>query len=331
MNIFIPTKFTKDGIGGYTVFPKKFKQCAETLGHQVFFKKPKTYDALLVIRKCSFRHLLEAKLRRKTIVQRMDGVCYPAVSGYWWRLLNFYTMIIHNFIADKIIYQSNFSKKNCETFLGRRHPTHSIIIYNGVDLNQFSPTGPRLALKDFTNQKIIIVVSSFRRDEDTRPIFEVGNHLWSQRQDFKIIIVGRLTKYLKHYLKYHSGKKYLQYLGILPNYQLSDYLRSSNVLLFPERSPCPNRIIEALASGLAISACDRGSSRELISNHLSGELSPTSGTIFGQQQINIIQLTRNTSKILDNLYFYQTNARRDAIQKFDINKISLAYLEILQS
>lgn len=302
MKIFIPRKFKIKTASGPSVFANKFKATAEQLGHQVFFSNPDNYDILFAITHCPQQYLNQAKTKNKPIIHRL-GVRYPAVS-FLWRLRNIKIKSIYN-QATKIIFQSHFNQQACQTFLGIRNIPHQII-YNGVDLNLFSPDGPTKIIRDYPEQKIIISNSKLRHHADRQALASTLNKLKKIRNDFKFIILGK---------------------PIINQEGMAQYLRSGDVFLFFERSLCPNSVIEALASGLPISACNRGSAPELVKENFSGLLAPISGLPFGHQTIDTTALAFNTDYILNNLNQFKKNARLEAEQRFDIFGTVQKYLD----
>jgi len=141
MKIFLPINIRPTG--GSSAFAAKFKQGMALKGHQVFFDHPDNYDILLVLASCPWRHLFSARRQNKKIVHRLDGVYYPTtVSNWLYPVMNARLKIIHRHFSDFTIYQSQYSQKCCDLFLGPRTDNHSTIIMNGVDKNLFSPHGP---------------------------------------------------------------------------------------------------------------------------------------------------------------------------------------------
>ena len=132
MKIFIPFEI-KDIVGTAT-FAQKFSDTARSNSVEVSNKFSLSFDTLFIVADCSLWYPIIAKVFKKRIVQRLDGVYHPATpAGKWYPLYNLKMQIIHNFLADVVIYQSEFSKVSCETFLGRTRAGKTTIIYNGVD------------------------------------------------------------------------------------------------------------------------------------------------------------------------------------------------------
>ena len=118
MKIFIP--FTIKDTGGTSTFAKKFGKKLEERGHEVFFDFRKDYDILFVIVQCNPLYLLHAKMNKRKIIQRLDGVYYWSVAQWKYPLLNFPPRFIHKFFSDFTVYQSKYSKYCADKFLGKR-------------------------------------------------------------------------------------------------------------------------------------------------------------------------------------------------------------------
>ena len=262
MKIFIPFKIK--GIGGPSVFTDILSGELKKNGTKVIFDFERNYDVLFVIADCPLKYVIDAKLRNKTIFQRINGVYNPAANGKLYFLRNIKMSIIYNWFADFVIYQSNFSKLSGEKFLGKKNHKHTII-YNGV------------VIPDPCNQKItkikgntrLITFSKFRREDQIKPIIESVKDL---PERFSLDIYGSYSENLFPIFSEIKNHANIKWKGELPHDELLKVLPCYDIFLFSDQSACPNSVLEAMASGLAIAAFDRGSINELVKSGHSGEI-----------------------------------------------------------
>lgn len=329
MKILIP--FTVRDTGGTSSFAKKFGKGLENLGHEVIFEFQKDYDVLFVIVQCNPFYLLHAKIHKKKIIQRLDGVYYWSVARWKYLLLNFPPRFIHKFFSDFTIYQSRYSKYCADKFLGKRKDEKYSIIYNGVDTAIFSPVGEKIDnLRDNSEQKIFITVSKFRRYDQIIPIIE-ALEIYKNRYDknFKLLIIGDFSREVEKIPTQFKKFTYLNFVGKIKNEDLPKYERSSDVFLMTHLNPpCPNNIIEAMACGLPICGVDDGAMSEITAPEENSLLIKSEGDAFWKmRKYNVSQFADNLNSITKNLDFYSTNSRKIAEEKFSLDDMIAHYLK----
>lgn len=329
MKIFLP--FHVKDIGGTTTFAKKFKEGMTHHGHDVFFKYRPDYDILFCIVQAPFKYLSEAKHRGKKIVQRLDGVHYWSVQGFRYPLLNLKAKIIRHFFADFTIYQSEYSKYSAEKFLGKKLNDPSAIIYNGVDLDLFSPEGEKTDLRDNPEQKIFFTASAFRRENQIVPIFDALK-IYSEKYDgnFKFLIAGTFTEDMTHIKEKYKNFKNTLFLGKINNADLPKYEKSADVFLFTHSNPpCPNNVIEAIACGLPVCGIADGAMSEIIRSGHSGLLSPAKGDAFWKERpYDVKAFANNIDTIVRNREMFSRESRRIARERFSLESM-LEYYELI--
>src|SRR3989344_1936097 len=132
MKILIP--YRPYAIGGPITFLNAMSAALHRQGHTIATTFTLDFDRLLILDSCPLWYPLYAKVQGKKIIQRLDGVYYPALPwphSHTYVLKNLGKQMIHNYLADHIIYQSEFSRRACRTMLGKPHGTWSVI-YNGA-------------------------------------------------------------------------------------------------------------------------------------------------------------------------------------------------------
>ncbi|MFH0969697.1 MAG: glycosyltransferase family 4 protein [Patescibacteria group bacterium] len=329
MKIFIP--FAVRETGGTSSFANKFKKGLEEKGHEVFFDFRRDYDILFVIIQCNPLYLLHAKINKKRIIQRLDGVYYWSVAKWKYPLLNLAPKLIHKFFSDFTVYQSKYSQYCADKFLGKRKDEKYSIIYNGVDTNLFSPVGEKVNLRDNPDQKIFITVSKFRRTDQIIPIIEALKIYKNKyNNNFKLMIIGDFSREIKNLPSQFKEFTQLNFVGKIKNEDLPKYERSSDIFLMTHLNPpCPNNIIEAMTCGLPICGVNDGAMNEITVLGKNSLLIDSSGDAFWKRrEYNVSQFADNLNSIVKNLNFYSANSQKIAEERFSLDDMINNYLKL---
>lgn len=170
-------------------------------------------------------------------------------------------------LADKVIYQSLWSRNYLMPFLGK----YGEIIYNGVDTDIYKKDGD---WENFGNYHVTYLYSRYSRDETK--LWEVA---WYDYQmvhrlakengiSTKLVIVGRFSEDLiKYDFDFYNGEHF-QYLGVVDNDEkMARIMRGCDILLAPYYNDCySNTMQEAMACGLTIEVNETGGNQELKRN-----------------------------------------------------------------
>jgi len=319
MKIYIP--FKPKATGGTSSFALKFKAGMEKRGHEVTFDSTKDYDVLFLIVQGPLSDLIYAKLNKKKIFQRLDGVYYWSVSGWRFLLLNLKAMIIRHLLASHTIYQSQYSKLCCNLFLLPKIYEKSTLIYNGIDTKIFSPKGKKINLRDKVSQPVFITVSDFRRLDQISPLINlVKMFRLKYNPNTKFIIIGNFRGQVASYPGQFSDDNLLEFKGLVPNSLLPEYLRSADIFLHSHLNPpCPNNVLEAMACGLPICGVGDGAMPELIENGKEGQLLPVLGNAFWfQRKYNIEKFADNLAIVLSKRQQYRANCLKTTTSRFTL-------------
>ena len=333
MIIFLPQKIKSTG--GSSTFALKLQRGLRPQGHQVVFQFISHFDFLLVNAVCPLRYLLWAKLTRRSIIQRLDGVYYPmSVAHYRYWFYNLPLQIILHFFADAVVYQSQYSKDCCDKFLGANRYIPHYLIYNGVDTALFSPHGQSKSLRDFPGQPLLITASRFRRADQILPLlaaFTLYKKQWQPAA--KLIVIGDISRHLTKLLRRDRMDPAIHMLGPIANDELPNFLRASDIFLFTHLNPpCPNNIIEAMACGLPICGVSDGAMVELTSPGLNSELiaAPDTG-FYHPRQLDLQAFSANLNKIMTHQKSYASHSRRLASLRFSLPDMIANYLTIFNN
>jgi len=184
-------------------------------------------------------------------VLRLDGIYYDNDTDYNKRNL---LISKSHYIANGVIYQSNFSKKMCEKYLSPRNfNAKTSVIYNGVD-NMWC--GKHIDTNNFN----IIVSSKWRRHKRLKEIIDLFIIFHKLHKDARLHILGDTIQ----------NKKYdhpsIIYYGHLNENEMKPVWRIGDLSIhLSKKDSCPNTVVEAIGAGVPVittNAC--GGATEMV-------------------------------------------------------------------
>lgn len=318
MKVCIP--FKPGASGGPSTFYRKFSAGLEARGHQTTPTPAADCDVMMSVIYSSPRPLMMAKRFRLPIVQRLDGVYAPDMFRDW-RRRNFPMWINYRFFTTWILFQSEFSRQSCLKHLGRARVPSSMV-YNGVDLQKFSP---HPAIHE--NKGIALtLLSTFLRDGEIRPVVEAFEELYEAGKLQKLIVVGKFAPNLAHLPKenHHPG---IEWRGQVPHHLLPELYREAGLLISSKlRAPCPNIVLEAMASGLPVACYESGAHSELVEES-AGICVPLEEVSGPDPYLDPHPLAEAAATILQDYPRFAQGARQTAEKRFSLDSMIDHYLE----
>ena len=203
--------------------------------------------------------LWAARRRGAPVVVNVDGVAYPGWAGDRTDELN---VPLRRAVtsADHVIYQSAFSKRSSDDFLGPAPGTWEILP-NAVDVDRFTPVpvpqgGPVVLLGGDQTQpyRLEVALETFRLVLDAHP-------------GARLLVSGRLVSDPAPTIERLGLGDAIDLVGRNRQSDAPDVFRRAHVLLHTKvNDPCPTTVIEALASGLPVAYAASGGTVELVSD-----------------------------------------------------------------
>jgi glycosyltransferase involved in cell wall biosynthesis len=258
--------------------------------------------------------LLFYKFKKIKIAHRLDGLNWQhrikcsSFSKYWLSETRLKLIwFIRRYLADKIIYQSEFVKNLWQQYDYLNKP--SIVIHNG----SFKK---KLKKKKFFNQNILKLVA-VEGELNCEPMY----HILDQLSDINIDVYGnydlRRASRIKGKIVFKGAVNREEILRVLPSYDAYISLE-----LLPS---CPNSVIEAMSFGLPIFGFSTGALYELAKD---GALLADYGSNPYKMELpnvpNLRKLLPRLKKNLSKLSYlswkrHQTNLNIDLVTKKYIN------------
>jgi glycosyltransferase involved in cell wall biosynthesis len=267
--------------------------------------------------------ILSARLLGKIIVINQNGVDYPGLHPYTWKISNYPRfLLLKN--ADFIFYQSSFCEVSVKRFVG------NIIIPNRI-------------LHNPVNLRMVKHKAAMPKKGDRWRIFLGGNQYQRYRVKCAVDVLATLLKMSVDCDLYISGRlcwgcsektsrmelqAWAEALNCYQNIALTGVYRQSNmsklfssmhILLHTKNyDPCPTLVIEGMAHGLPIAYVKNGGLPEIVGGTAGIGITPTSSMLF-EKSPDPYQLASAIIKIMGNWSSFSANALKQS-KKYELQK-----------
>lgn len=321
------------GIGGMVSFLHKFSAAVEKRGVGVTFDlTDDPYSAILVIG--GSRQLPALFRARQRVVQRLDGINWihrkkPVSLKHSLRSEygNFVLSLIRRFAADRIVYQSEFSRVWWNGWYGALKMPSSVV-HNGVDLDVYKPVA-RIA--NSRCYKLLVVEGSLGGGYEgglanAVRLAEAAAGLVSR--PLELAVVGEVEAGLQARWQAASPVP-ISWVGKVPRERIPYLMNEADALFSADVHPaCPNSVIEALACGLPVVAYDTGSLSELVPAS-AGFVAPYGANPWNLETPIVEPLARGFADVLDRQQKFRQGARAHAESAFGLEAMTEKYLNAL--
>ena len=327
------------GVGGMVSFAAKLSAGLAARGIETCDDLRRTdYDTLLVIGGTrDLPGLWRARRRGVRIVQRLNGMNWVhRIHRTGWRHFlraeygNFILRIIRARLADRIVYQSEFARRWWERVYGPAKVPSSVI-YNGVDLDVYTPDGPSSRPED--RYRLLLVEGSLGGGyemglETAVQLAQTLNRTPGLEKPVELVVVGRVAADLQ--ARWQQAQVPPQFTGLVPRERIAEIDRSANLLYSADvNAACPNSVIEALACGLPVAGFNTGALPELVTGD-AGRIVPYGRDVWRLEAPDVPALARAAADILADPERFRTAARARARQAFGLEQMVAAYLAVCE-
>ena len=314
----ISLPYNKDYPGGPGTFIENLTNELTDVGIEVVNKYYKGQVIIVIVYFNIFKLFIAKFILGKKIILRLDGVyMYKKSSSIKVKFQFLTTLLIYKYLANAIIFQSNYSKLSAIDLFGSSN-NKSRLILNGVR------TKPLQFKEDVEKDKHIKLVYwasslSYHNFQNAKIILEAIKSNYSI--DFTLI-GGDLNS--DYDISAYNSCEEIKYLGQLDRDEIYHIGDQFDIFVMFKGSPCPNALLEANSLGLPIVAPDLQGNKELVIND--------SGIIFksdyeipkGEEFINSIEL------VIENLEYYKNKAYNNYKNNFTSKIMSENYLTFIK-
>jgi glycosyltransferase involved in cell wall biosynthesis len=239
------------------------------------------------------------------IIQRLDGVYYPEKHGDSYVQANSSIKRIYQNYATFVVFQSEYSKRQCFEMFGEKKSDEYTLITNGADKSIWKP-----AKKKSIGAKIkFVTTGNFRNIDMIGPVVEALDKLL-EFHEFELHVVGPVSN---PEIESFFSREYIVLHGALPKEQIVSELQQSDIFIYSHLNPpCPNSVIEAISCGLPIVGFDSGSMSELC--HFNKELLAyvSEDTFQKYEQFDANKLVTKIQLCINEFDLYKSQAMKNA-------------------
>lgn len=254
------------------------------------------------------------------IVHNQNGVFYAGWYSGDWRAQN-RTMARSYHAADWVFYQSDFCRRAADRFLGARDKPGEVL-YNAVDTRRFTPVEPGERRPGKAFQFLVTG--------------KIGNHLYYRLEstiaglslaraaglDAHLAVAGWIeggalqrARDLSNELKIGD---HVTFSGPYTQQDAPGIYRAADAYVMTKHNdPCPNSVIEALASGLPVIYSSTGGSPELVGSD-AGVALPCAEDWERPHAPSAADVAQGMLAVAANHEVMSAAARRRAVERFDI-------------
>jgi glycosyltransferase involved in cell wall biosynthesis len=201
--------------------------------------------------------------RGAPFVLNQDGIGRPGWAGFAAdnaevRDDTLARTLIHE--ADYVFFQSDFCRKTADRFVGPRAGPWEVL-HNAVDTDRFGPTGaPR------TGGGLVLMLGGNQVQPDRlATALRVLAYVAEERPDVRLIVTG-IVGFPENDLMQELGvEDRVEFTGTYPLSSAPGLYRRADILVHTRvNDPCPNTVLEAMASGLPVVHPISGGTPELV-------------------------------------------------------------------
>lgn len=314
----------RPGAGGPGSFQSRFETELKIAGWKVVYAQDRIKPSVIIVvgGTKQLGWLYKMKKKGVPVIYRLDGINWlhrkTKVTLKKFLLAeyrNFSNKIIHAFLSDHVIYQSDFVKGWWDK-KGLKHIKKYSIIHNGVDLNKFTPS------KSKNNISLICVEGTI---DYTPYAVKLLNELRALiNKEIKFKLYGSFEN------KNSIGElnEAIEYNGDIPIEEVPQVMSNAIFLSLDIHPACPNSVIEALSSGCPVVAFNSGALSELVQEG-SGIIVDYGSNPWKLEYPRVDLLADAIIKVYNNYIYYSYNARILAEKEYDIKQVFKKYSSIM--
>ena len=247
------------GVGGPFTVRGQLVRELQTRGYTFTSSWYQPTRSALVLNYADHRKIAQLRRAGTRIVLRLDGLYYEEWAGPGAEQRNDPIRVLYRELADAVIFQSEFCRRQAQIFLGGE-PTGSFqTIVNGADRSVFFPdTERRVESGEFQ----LLTAGNIRSPDMLLPLVEALRQLREEGERIRLQVVGPVGE--ERCRRAAEEAEGVELLGPRDLTEVAELHRQAHAFVFSMMNPaCPNAVVEAIASGLPVIGYRTGSMPEL--------------------------------------------------------------------
>jgi glycosyltransferase involved in cell wall biosynthesis len=264
------------------------------------------------------------------VIHNLAGILFPAIDARYTQS-NTGLKQIQDELADFVIYQSDFTRRACEEFIGPP-PCPWEIVPNAVDENLFSPPKQR------ERQNVLLAVGLHRHTQRMGAMLNALSIVRETVPDVRLLIAGPIRSeglgavldLMNERITTLGLSDCVEVLGQVPQERLPDLYRSANVFLHPASIDwCPKVVIEAMACGLPVAYALHGGTPELVED--AGVGVPVDAPSWERMpEIDHAEYAGAILKILEREEEFSQKARERVLERYTLGRSTETHKRIFE-
>lgn len=318
----------KPGKGGPGSFQIRFEKYLKEHGWQVTYPEDKIKpDVVMVVGGTKkLWWLTTMKLKGIPVVHRLAGLNWlhrhkkiSPKKYIYAEISNLILKIIRSFFASHIVYQSEFvrewwKKKGWFTSAG------NTVIYNGVDLEVFTPSK-----SDLNKISLLCVEGNL---DYTPYAIDLLNYLQDElieKSDYESLIVYGGFENPANQSQLNPK---IKYMGKVSSREIHKVYKDAVYLSLDINAACPNTVIEALASGIPVIGYDTGALKELVGD-AAGKIVDYNENHWKLSSPNFKYVSLAAKEVLKEKNNYSFKSRERAKAFYDLKLVFKQYEQLI--
>jgi glycosyltransferase involved in cell wall biosynthesis len=261
--------------------------------------------------------ILSAKLLGMKIVINQNGVDYPGLHPYTWKISNYPRfLLLKN--ADFIFYQSSFCEVSVKKYVGNI-TKRSRILYNPVELQKIKEIASKPKNGDrwhiflggnqyqwYRVKSAVNVLASLLRMGFSCDLYISGRLCWNSSEKAS-------QNELQTWVQTQNCNRNIFLTGVYKQSQISKLFSSMHILLHTKNyDPCPTLVIEAMAHGLPIAYVKNGGLPEIVGVKAGIGVIPQKSSMLFENSPEPSQFAQALIKIMRNWGSFSANALKQS-------------------
>ena len=199
-----------------------------------------------------------ARRRGVPVVVNQDGVGYPGWAGDRVEEVN-RPLRQALLAADHVLYQSAFSKRSSDVFLGEPRGIWELLP-NCADVNHFTP-----AARPPADGPVLLLGGDQTQSYRLELALETLRELLTAEPGARLLVTGRIAVPLEPLVERLGLEGRVHAVGGYTQREAPAVFRRAHVLLHTKvNDPCPTLVLEAMATGLPVVYPSSGGTPELV-------------------------------------------------------------------